>query len=355
VARKTLAEFGVERLAALCEAVEPDADFECFIETFRRLVEPWASHGIADRPRYSSHIADDEVPYEFGAAFSAAAPEVQAYVDPHAEPPSLRANMNACRALLGTIAGELGVPLDRMHRVAHIFLPDAPCGRFALWIGLSWSRGHPLRLKAYLNPQVRGQNQAFGVMAETMRHLDFKRAWSRVHEALAARGDRRDELAIVSLDLSSAKSARVKVYIRRHHATVDDLDRLSKLALDHRPGDAAVFYGALARSPGPFVKRPAITELAFVDPNSDRPSSSTLEFPIGSYVESDEEARRRVGHCLAAFDLPSTAYDRAVHGFATRPLDLRTGLHAHVTFRRIANAPRIAVYFASEAYDALQR
>jgi hypothetical protein len=80
------------------------------------------------------------------------------------------------------------------------------------------------------------------------------------------------------------------------------------------------------------------------------PSSVTLEFPIGSYVGSDEVARQRIAGCMTRFGLSPQPYEAAVQAFATRPLAQRAGMHAHVTLRRQANRPRLAVYLASEAY-----
>jgi hypothetical protein len=53
---------------------------------------------------------------------------------------------------------------------------------------------------------------------------------------------------------------------------------------------------------------------------------------------------------LTSFGLETDAYERALHAFSTRPLHLRAGIHAHVTLRRVVGGPRLAVYFASEAY-----
>jgi DMATS type aromatic prenyltransferase len=351
IASKTFAELGTERLLALCEATGAGREIGGLLRVFRQLMLPWGQQRIGALPRYRSGIADDEAPFEFSLALCDEVPEVQAYVEVQGEPPSLRSNMLAGRAVLESVASELGAPLDRLRRIEQLFFPDHPSPPFALWIGVSCRSGRPVRLKVYLNPQVRGAELALGLVAEAMERLGFTRSWARLREVLSCR-DGRDEAAIVCLDLWNGDQSRVKVYLRHHRATVSEIDAIACIAEDYQPGDVGRFYGALAQHEGPFLRKPALTEFAFVDPRADRPASITLEFPIGSYVSNDLVALERVERCMTAFGVRCDAYDRAIHAFATRPLAERAGIHAHVTLRRVATRPRIAVYLASEAYLA---
>jgi hypothetical protein len=350
IARKTFAEFGRERLSALCEAAgTPSLDI---CELFTRMILPWGEDRIGVRPSYRSNIADDEAPFEFSMAFSDGTPEVQFYVEARGEPPDLLSNMAAGRSLLNVVAHDLSAPLERLKVIEDLFFPAQPRGTFTSWTGVSCTLGHRPRLKVYLNPQVHGRRAASGVTAEAMQRLGLGVAWAKVNDALvsSSSGERYDELGILSLDLSDAREARTKVYIRHHGACVDDLQAFASMAAEYYPEDVRVFYTTLARGEGPFLRKPPITEMTFTTASVGGPSSVTLEFPIGSYVGSDEVARHRVADCMTRVGLSSHLYEAAVQAFATRPLAQRTGMHAHVTLRRQANRPRISVYLASEAY-----
>lgn len=358
VARTALADFGAERLRVLCQAADGDSARNPLTNVFARLVQRWGSAPIGERPRYASFIADDQGPFEFSIALTAdGPPEVQVYVEPLGEPPALLSNMQAGRMLLDSMAVELGAPLERLRQIEDLFFPSTPCGPFTIWIGASWIPGRPVRLKVYLNPHVRGDRPASTVVTTALDRLGFGHAWSMVREALSSRTDHLDDATLVSLDLAEAESARVKVYLRHHHARVDDIHQIALIAQDYHPTDTATFYAAVAGDDGPFSKRSVLTEFAFVEAGAHRPSSVTLEFPVGSYSANDEVARQRVSRCLASFGLPSQTYERAIHAFAGRPLEERSGIHAHITLRRIRGRPRVAVYLASEAYilDADER
>jgi DMATS type aromatic prenyltransferase len=348
ISRRTLAEFGGERLRALCEVAGAPARDVC--QLFSRMIMPWGGHRIGKVPSYRSNIADDEAPFEFSMAFSGGVPEVQFYVEALGEPPDLLSNMPAGRALLNAIARELSAPLQRLKVIEDLFFPTQPRGTFTSWTGVSCASDRQPRLKVYLNPQVSGRGAALGVTAEAMRRLGLDVPWAKVHDALVSSGERFDEVSILSLDLSDAEDARAKVYVRHHGARVRDLQAFASTAAEHYPEDIRAFYAALADGEGPFLRKPPITEMTFTTACRSGPSSVTLEFPISSYVRSDDVARQRIADCMTRFGLSPQPYEAAVQAFTTRPLAQRAGMHAHVTLRRQANHPRLAVYLASEAY-----
>lgn len=376
IAEKTLLELGTERLIGLSDAIDRQADSAQFVEVFRRLASPWGERRVGQRPRHRSSVSDDGAPFEFSIALSERHPELQAYVEALGEPPGPVSNMVAGRAALSSLATDVDASLDRFREIESLFFPDRPQPPFSLWVGASWAPGRGILLKAYLNPQVRGRASAPGLLAECMERLGFRRAWERLGTALS-RGPGKDEATIVCLDLSNTSYSRIKIYIRHHAATIPAIDDIAKLAGSYDDNDVATFYSILTGNGGRFLGKAPITELAFVDPAATRPSEVSLEFPIGSYVATDAEARQRILRCLSAFGLPSDTYERAIQAVATRPLDERAGIHAHVTLRRppasalrvepgVSDAaptappslpggrrspgPRIAVYFTSEAY-----
>lgn len=324
------------------------------VNVFHTLTQSWNGMTLDAASSYRSEIADDGAPFEFCVAISKHAAEVQFYVEPRPATPTGDYDPEQLSALLADFSAEYGLPLDRLRAVEQLFIPDTNPQGFVLWIGGSFVAGRAPQFKVYLNPCLRGAEHAHETTAEAMATLGFESAWQRVEAACSVDPCAR-EPAILCLDLAPSARARVKVYTRHPGATVEDLDGAVFLAQDRVPGDAQRFYQALARNEGPFLAKPPITELAFVDPNSPFPASNTLEFPLNSYVPSDGEACSRVVDCLRAFGLPTLTYERAACELAFEPLSKITGMHAHVTLRRLADGePRIGTYFASGAFGFAQ-
>ncbi len=351
IARQTFWEFGSRRLSALLDVCADRNEAAQFQRVFRQLISPWGDRPLGDGLLRPSSISDDQSPFEFSIGMSRRPIEVQVYVEPQADPPGLAGNTRLGRALLNTLAASLDASLDRLEAVEDLFFPAAAHEPFGLWIGASWARGRVIELKAYLNPQAQGPAQTADLMREAARRWGFERQWKTLERAAFCRLSDRTEPSIVSLDLSAHSSARVKVYLRCKDASLPELDELAAIAADYHPGDADRFYPVVAGHSGPFLDRAPHLEFAFVDAEPVRPAAVTLEFPIGAHVEHDEVAYERVTRCLSAFGLSTDAYRRALGVFATRSLHERRGIHAHVTLRRIAVEPRIAVYFAGEAYQ----
>jgi len=349
VAHKTLAEFGAERLANLCDGLGMASASRELVDLFGSLVQPWGSRRVGAVPRYCSNVADDQAPFEFAIAISNGPPEIQAYVDPQGEPPTPRSNQRAARELLLTVAPRFEVSLERFRAIEDLFLPEAPEPPFSLWLGVSWQPGRGLLPKIYLNPHVRGRAEGPALMTEAMERLGLGLAWRTVERLLSLR-DGRDEIGIVALDLEPAGPTRLKIYVRHHRVSVPEVLPLMELTGEFSRRDIATFYTSLAGGQGPFLKKPIASVFAFRDSGSLGPAAVSLEFPIGKYVENDAVAQDRIGRCLRAFGLTTDAYDRAIRAFAIRPLAARAGIHAHVTLRKLAQGPRVGIYLASEAY-----
>jgi DMATS type aromatic prenyltransferase len=353
VEHRTFAEFGAERLAALCDAVGTSSASAELVELFRSLTRPWGTRRIGTRPSYVSNIADDRAPFEFAIAVSKGPPEIQVYVDPQGEPPTLRENVRVARDLLGVIASEWGLSLERFRAIESLFLPEDPGPPFGLWIGASWTPGRDVLFKVYLNPLVRGRASSPDLIAQAMERLGLRRAWRTLEGALSLL-DGRDELAIVAMDLGPSGPTRLKLYVRHYGASASRILSIAELTGEFDPSEVSTFYASLSGTEGPFLKKPIATVLAFREPGSAGPAEVSLEYPIGSYVENDEVARERIARCLGAFGLPTDPYERAIRALAIRPLAARAGIHAHVTLRRLASGPRLGVYFASEAYGHMR-
>ena len=353
VADKTFAEFGAERLAALCNELGTESARNELVELFRSFVRPWGTRRIGTVPSYASNVADDRAPFEFAIAISNGPPELQLYVDPQGEPPNARSNARTARELLEVVARERGISLAQFEALESLFLPDDPGPPFGLWLGASWMAGRDTLLKVYLNPHARGSAATPELMREAMARLGMQQAWRTVESALSLR-DGRDEIGIAALDLGGSGPARIKIYVRHHRVSVPQILPIATLTGEFTASDVSLFYSLLSEQQGPFLEKPIATVFAFREPGSAAPAAATLEFPIGKYVENDEIARRRIGRCLKAFGLAHDQYDRAIHALAIRPLAARAGIHAHVTLRRLASGARVGVYFASEAYGNMR-
>jgi len=348
---QTFLSFGTDRLERLCRAVEMDDEAPRLLEAFAQISHPWGRLRIGARPRwYPSILSDDHAPFELSAAFSAGETELQCYWEAQAEEPSLTANMAAGVSTLEALARRHDLPLSRWDAVKELFLPERPCGLYTILFGVTWARRRPPRFKIYLNPYVRGSAVMPALMREAMTRLGFERAWLADVERRARRGSKLDELMYLCLDMSTDPEARVKVYRRHYQATVAQIGALSTIALDYPPGEAERFYGAAAEQPGPFLSKPPITSLTFRAGDHERPRSVTLEFPISSYVGNDRAASERIKRCFSIYGLDPSRYERAALAIATRPLEQGNGIHAHVTCRWVNGAPRLTVYFATEAY-----
>src|SRR5688572_1398457 len=77
IAARTLVDFGEERLAALCSALDVSEGTRELRQVFRLLVRPWGHRPIDRSSAPPSNVADDGAPYEFCVAFSQGLPEVQ--------------------------------------------------------------------------------------------------------------------------------------------------------------------------------------------------------------------------------------------------------------------------------------
>ena len=103
IASKKMVGFGLQRLTALCEPFCQSTDRAPLLSAFHRLVHPWGDRKLGKQPLYASNIADDNAPFEFCVALGDELPEVQFYVEPQGDPPSLLSNMARGRAQLDLV------------------------------------------------------------------------------------------------------------------------------------------------------------------------------------------------------------------------------------------------------------
>jgi hypothetical protein len=206
----------------------------------------------------------------------------------------------------------------------------------------------PLDFKVYLCPKARGSASAHTIVEEALQVLGFPTTWRTFTARAQRRGPEQDELTYFSIDLTSRQDARVKLYVAHHDATLGDLQAV----LGAAPGDpeeVRKFYESVTGG-APSGGRPPSTTLAFAK-GKEAPVEGTLHLPIRQYVAHDGGASDRVRRILAERSLDFHSYDRALTGFATRPLHAGVGMHSYVSFCAHRRGSRITVYLTPEAYQ----
>jgi hypothetical protein len=227
-------------------------------------------------------------------------------------------------------------------------LPDVRHARFALWHAVSLAPG-PLRVKAYLNPQIRGTDHAARLTAIALRRLGMGASWARVSTKIPRRYLTGDALRYFALDLESSATARVKLYVYLRDATANVLEGVAALGPKYVNGEVAEFCRAMTGRDGPYDLSPICVYLAFTE-KSVEPSTITVQIPIRFYVPNDHSARDRIRSYLRLRGIDHGVYDRALESVARRPLSMKSGLHTYVSLRTGRRPPRVTLYFGAELY-----
>jgi DMATS type aromatic prenyltransferase len=351
VLQSTFADYGAERLSKVCHAIGMDAYARDAVRTFRSLLEPWGDRVIGETPVWPSDIVDDHTPFEISATVGGNRSEVRVLVEAQGDPPTLRTQQEAGRALTLKLERDFGADLTRLRLIEDLFLPEDPQGIFAMWHAVSFRSDGKLDLKVYLNLQAQGRERAPILAEEALARVGFPQALPALRRIAARRGLDADELLYFSLDLAASAEARVKVYFRHHHATADDLENALALSPEHAPGKVSEMCRALGGGEGPFSSRAPVSCFSYTEGDTEGPSSGTVYFPITGYVNDDLEAKSRISAYLAGLGVPAGAYEAAVDAFTTRPLESGVGMQSYVSFRHDRGVPRLTVYFGPEAYS----
>lgn len=347
-----LVEALAERLAKLCRSTGLDAAAtKNADEIFRELIVPWSRVDAFARQESSSwvsEISDDNTPIEFSVTLSPVGNEVRVLFEPQGEGETLAAHRDSALRMHERLEQHYGADLSRFRLVQDLFAPPDMQGVFALWSAVVFSNGKPPNFKAYFNPQAQGVGSAVALVEEGLRRLGLTRCWPHLAETLARRGPHRDELKYFALDLTASEQARVKVYVRHHEATPEDLEIAATSAPTSARGEAEDFARAMAGGARRFRERATFTCAAFVGGQDDRPSAATQYVPVCAYALDDLEVAQRVSSYLQAHDMDDAPYRRVLAAFANRPLDQGVGMQSWVAFRRYKGVPRLTIYLGSE-------
>lgn len=342
----SLVDFGAARLESLCRAADFGESTARVVDVFRTLLMPWGDIPAVGGSTWVSDISDDNTPIELSAAIANGRVEVRVLLEAQASEPTLAAHRAAGLALTARLESELGADLSRFSVVRDLFLPEDMAGPFALWHSVVFDRHGTPSFKAYFNPQARGRGAAQALVEEALQRLGMTTAWASLCRT-ARRGPHLDELKYFALDLSADPQSRVKVYVRHHDATPEDLEAAASVAQDYVPGEVAEFVRAMGGDRERLASRATFTCSAFTGPQS-RPSATTVYVPVCAYAPDDRAVQQRVHEYLDEHGMDPAPYDALIEGYAARPLEAGVGMQSWVAFRRM-RVPRLTVYLATEA------
>ncbi|MBL4687154.1 MAG: hypothetical protein JKY37_21335 [Nannocystaceae bacterium] len=344
----TLAQLGMRNISAFADALRLGPRVEEIGELFQALLGPGGASQISDGPQWTSDVCDDRTPFEFSLALTQNGGELRALVERLPREASLlsaqRSGVEATEQLTAT----LGLPddaLERLHRVEPLFHADKPQGVFSRWHAVEFPPLQGPRVKVYLNPLIHGAGASASTLEAALRRLGMAPAWDAL-TAVRHRGEL-DELKYFSLDLSP--EGRIKVYLRFHRPTRDDLERAFSECRGYAPGRVSEFCRAMCGEVDVLDARPIFTCFGF---SGDDPRPvGTVYIPVAGYTNNDEDAHQRVRSYLVDQGIPTDMYDQVMSEFPARPLADGSGLISYVSVKVRDGDPRVTVYLSPEAYE----
>jgi DMATS type aromatic prenyltransferase len=334
----------------LCQAAGFVEGVDAVVDTFRDLMSPWGEAPGSGPSGWKSEISDDNTPVEFSVALAEGrATEVRVLFEPEGVDPTVGAHRAAGLAFNERLERDFGANLGRFRQVEDLFLPEAMHGPFAVWYSAVFSEGRPPAFKAYLNPLARGTTAAPRLVAEGLARLGLRDVCPSLVNSVLRRGPHLDELKYFALDLTDEPEARVKVYVRHHSASADELEAAVSAAQSHEPGEATLFVRAMRGSEARLEVRAPFTCSSFIGDGAAAPVATTLYVPVCAYARDDAAVHRRVRGYLMQKQIDPARYDALIEGFANRPLENGVGMQAWTAFRRHRGSARLTVYLATEA------
>jgi DMATS type aromatic prenyltransferase len=346
--QETFIANGSSRLRTLCNAVGFDEQrTHDMLELFSELLTPWGERPIGASMPWRSDIGEEGTPYEFSLALSDGVPEVRIMVEAQGEAGTLASNRDRARATVLRLADKFGLSLERFRAIEDLFLPEAPVGRFVLWHAAVVRPNKPLFMKVYLNPKVRGEAEAPALVQEALARLGFASAFPSV--AAACKRGSRDTLKYFSLDLTTERPARIKIYVYHRDAHARELEEVAALARIYTPGAVSAFCEAITGTCRRFPGAPIASCLTFTE-NETRPEVTSTYIPFLGHVSNDLEASDRIRRFLEERGGDVRNFDRAIGAVATRSLRRRAGMLSYASLRNGDGAPRVTVYLNPELY-----
>jgi DMATS type aromatic prenyltransferase len=357
-----LGELGLFKLMSLCRGLALSRSRTVLAErVFALLSKPWAAWDAGATPPWPNDITDDGSPFEFSLAMSPdGATDLRMLVEsqlPSQSPTSTWTAGLALNARLQEAQAAFGfdprVDLTLFDNVRDLFAPDSSTagGRFSLWHAAVLAADGRTSFKAYLNPQLRGVEQAGRVTGEAFQRLGLGHRWDWIATLIGA-ADSQAQVKYLSVDLVAPAAARVKVYACFPSLRSSAIAGLIGAA---GGGDLTSALELLMGSERQRSSRPILVCFAFrAGPGACQRegmvAEATAHVPIRHHVAHDGESLARLSQLLS----PAHAerLTDAASAMAERPLQMGRGLvtYASVRMEDQAAGPRVTAYLAPEVY-----
>jgi Tryptophan dimethylallyltransferase len=343
---QSLAEYGYERLDALCAAIGvPGHEQRSAHAVFQMVSKSWGQAPIGEAPAWENDLTDDGSPFEFSLGFETEKPELRLLFESQLDVGQLsqHTSWHAGLALQARLQARNLCDCSQLEQIMPLFEPSPDfLPRFSLWHAVVLGERGASLFKAYLNPEIIGVTHSHGLVQRALDRLGMSEAWSFVKQRLA--DDTR--LPYLSLDLKPRQSGRVKLY-----ATAADADGVEQLVAGTsglQSGDALRWLRSLTQSEGPYLGRPILTCFAF-RPGANSPEA-TVHVPIRNYAPNDQEALERTLGLLTPAQ--GKQLEAAMKALAKAPLPRSHGVLSYVSLRQAQNRVRVTTYLAPGAYTA---
>jgi DMATS type aromatic prenyltransferase len=334
-------------IVALCRALEMAERAPEIDALFSELLGPNGDVSSTTPPAWQSDVCDDHTPFEFSVSMTPDAVGLRILAETVAEDATLEAIESANKDTTTRLASRLGLSLERLQRVEDLFASGERGGLFSRWHALEFHENRPVETKIYLNPLLNGPEACAEILEESVTRLGFAHAWQTVRK-VAQRGAA-DELKYFSLDLSSQPEARVKIYLRHHDITFEELERSLAICRGVARGQITEFCSLMSDRQEPLSARPIFSCLAWASGDS-RPTG-TIYLPIAAYAPNDAVARNRIRDYLQRRGIPTRKFDTVMRDFANRPLEEGVGMLSYVSTKLGAGPPRVTAYLSPEVYS----
>jgi hypothetical protein len=344
-----LADYTAARLRALCYAARFGDETAKVVETFRSLISPWGYQSREPRSQWVSDISDDNTPIELSVAIAGERVEVRVLFEPQAEDPTLAAFRKAGIEFNERLQREFGASLERFDRLRDLFLPEGMEGGFSVWSSAVFARGQAPQFKAYLNPQARGAARAPELVKEGLARLGLGHCWSSLEKSVMRRGPELDELKYFALDLSNSAEARVKIYVRHHACTPNDLEVGASAADSYVAGETLDFARIMRGSDDRLIARAPFTCSSFVGTRQAHPVATTIYVPVCAYANDDAAVLDRIRTYMEERGMDWATYESIIWGYANRPLAEGVGMQPWIALRHFQDVTRMTIYLATEA------
>ena len=344
VKAQSLAEYGHQRLDALCAAIGVTAEEQRSARAvFQIACESWGELPLGEAPAWDNDLTDDGTPFEFSLGFEGEKPELRLLFEPQldAGPLTQQTSWQAGRALLARLQARGSCDCSQLEQILPLFEPSPDyLPRFSLWHAVVLGEHGASLFKAYVNPEIVGVAHSRGLVQRALERIGMTEAWTFVDQRLA--DDTR--LPYLSLDLQSQQTGRVKLYATATSA--EAVERLVSGAAGLPRGEATRWLRLLNQSDGPYSNRPILICFGF-RPGAPSPEA-TVHVPIRNYAPNDQEALERTRALLTLTQ--GEQLEAALMALAKAPLRRSHGVLSYVSLRQGRSRVRVTTYMAPGAY-----